>query len=142
MADLGATVGGNVDLRRRLTPANPTLYSQDVPVQHNEATGGEEEPESSTAAATKDATSAVEGQGQVREVTENMFSAMVDGLDEACITKENVDIAVQNLFTNLLNPSQSLVQAEDYAKSAQGTKGTLKKLLLDAIHRSTTHKAS
>lgn len=140
-----AAEAGNSEVRRRVVT---TLYSSSrdaeevetaatLPGRPGEAPG--ESPPGKEAGR-----EAVSGglETKVKEVTQGMFSSMLNGLSEDVITKENLDKAIQNLFTTLLDPSKSLAQSPDYAASSRGTKSALKRLLLDAIYRSPTQQVN
>lgn len=74
----------------------------------------------------------------IREIAEGMFVSMCEGLDEEVITEENMEDAVQNLADVSINPTYSLVQTQAYAFSSGAIKSSIRKLLQDAIKRSSS----
>lgn len=70
---------------------------------------------------------------QIRRVAEEMFSSMCAGFNEDVITEETMEVAMRNLTTAHLNPTQSLFQTQDYALSSGNVKSYIKKILQGVI---------
>ena len=122
------------EVRRRVT----TLYSKE-----NE--GGRAPRESSPGGHSSSQTHSTSESSagfadQINSVADSMFSAMCYDLEREVITKDNIDKAIQNLFFKAVDPTKSMMQTKAFAQSSDTTKTAIKKLLMDALHASSTNQ--